>query len=114
MMTYYVVVYNATCHRMLLRNLIAGLKIINSISRPLKIYYVNSATISFSNSSNSSGAELYLDTKFLFVREQVEENNLCIEYINTKNMLADPMTKGLPPKTFQELEMMMGFSKDLV
>ncbi|GKA91148.1 retrovirus-related pol polyprotein from transposon TNT 1-94 [Tanacetum coccineum] len=36
-MAEYVSVYNATCHAMLLRNLITGLKIINSISRPLKI-----------------------------------------------------------------------------
>ncbi|GJX26124.1 putative zinc finger, CCHC-type containing protein [Tanacetum coccineum] len=37
MMAEYVSVYNATCHAMLLRNLIIGLQIINSISRPLKI-----------------------------------------------------------------------------
>ncbi|KAD2393037.1 hypothetical protein E3N88_40014 [Mikania micrantha] len=114
MMAEYVAVYNATCHGMLLRNLIAGLKVINSISRPLKIYCDNSATVSFSNSNSLTGAGLYLDTKFLFVRERVEENNLCIEYINTKEMLADPMTKGLPPKVFQELVMKMGFVSDLV
>ncbi|KAF5788317.1 putative RNA-directed DNA polymerase [Helianthus annuus] len=114
MMAEYVAVYNATCHGMLLRNLITGLKVVNSISRPLKIYCDNSAAVSFSNSNSSSGAGLYLDTKFLFVRERVEENNLCIEHISTKDMLADPMTKGLPPRTFQDLVMRMGFSKDLV
>ncbi|KAK9080260.1 hypothetical protein SSX86_001936 [Deinandra increscens subsp. villosa] len=114
MMAEYVAVYNATCHGMLLRNLISGLKVVNSISRPLKIYCDNSAAVSFSNSNSSSGAGLYLDTKFLFVRERVEENNLCIEYISTHNMLADPMTKGLPPKIFQELVTKMGFTRDLV
>ncbi|XP_022008232.1 uncharacterized protein LOC110907579 [Helianthus annuus] len=113
MMAEYVAVYNATCHGMLLRNLITGLKVVISISRPLKIYCDNSAAVSFSNSNSSSGAGLYLDTKFLFVRERVEENNLCIEHISTKDMLADPMTKGLPPRTFQDLVMRMGFSKDL-
>lgn len=69
MMADYVAVYNATCHGMLLRNLIKGLMIVNSIERPLKIYYDNSGTISFSNNDSSSGAGLYLDTKYLFVRE---------------------------------------------
>ncbi|MFS7983068.1 hypothetical protein Hanom_Chr11g00970171 [Helianthus anomalus] len=99
---------------MLLRNLITGLKIVNSISRPLKLYCDNSAAVSFSNSNSSTGAGLYLDTKYLFVRERVEENNLCIEYISTKDMLADPMTKGLPPKVFEEHVSNMGLTKDLV
>jgi len=47
MMAEYVAEYNATCHGMLLRNLIAGLKVINSISRPLKLYFDNSAAVSF-------------------------------------------------------------------
>nr|GEX34504.1 putative zinc finger, CCHC-type [Tanacetum cinerariifolium] len=81
----------------LLKNLITGLKIIKSISRPLKIYYDNSATVSFSNSS-STGAGLYLDTQYLFVRERVEEQRISIEHIRTHEMPADPLTKGLPPK----------------
>ena len=86
----------------------------NSISRPLKIYYDNSVAISFLNNNSLSGVGLYLDTKFLFVRERVEENNLCIEYISTHDMLADPMTKGLPSKVYQELVAKMGFTRDLI
>jgi hypothetical protein len=114
MMAEYIAVYNATCHGMLLRNLITGLKVVNSISRPLKLYCDNSASVSFSNSNSSTGAGLYLDTKYLFVRERVEENKICIEYISTKNMLADPMTKGLPPKVFEEHVSKMGLCKDLI
>ena len=114
MMAEYVTMYNATCHGMLLRNLIVGLKVINSISRPLKLYCDNSVAVSFSNNNSSSGAGLYLDTKYLFIRERVEENKLCVEYISTKNMLADPMTKGLPPKVFEEHVSKMGLSKDLI
>nr|GEW16125.1 chaperone protein DnaJ 15-like [Tanacetum cinerariifolium] len=73
MIAEYVSVYNATCHAMLLRNFIIGLKIINSISRPLKIYRDNSAAVSFSNSNSSTGAGLYLDTKdFLMVGSKSE------------------------------------------
>lgn len=114
MMAEYVSVYNATCHAMLLRNLITGLKIVNSISRPLKIYCDNSAAVSFSNSNSSTGAGLYLDTKYLFVRERVEEQRICIEHIRTHEMLADPLTKGLPPKVFQDHVARMGLRQDLI
>nr|GEV46018.1 UBN2_2 domain-containing protein [Tanacetum cinerariifolium] len=88
MMAEYVLVYSATCHAMFLRNLITGLKIINSISRPLKIYCDNSAA------NSSTGAGLYLDTKYLFIREIVEEHRISIEHIRTYEMLAHPLTKG--------------------
>lgn len=69
MMAEYVAVYNATCHDMLLRNLIGGLKVVNSISRTLKICCDNSDAVSFSNSNSSSSAGLYPDTKFFFAHE---------------------------------------------
>nr|XP_043611883.1 protein ENHANCED DISEASE RESISTANCE 2-like [Erigeron canadensis] len=58
MMAEYIAVYNATCHGMLLRNLVSGLKIVNSISRPLKLYCDNLAAVTFSNSNSSTGAGL--------------------------------------------------------
>ena len=88
--------------------------IINSVERPLKIYCDNSPAVSFSNNNSSSGAGLYLDTKYLFVREQAEENVIRIEDISTDDMLADPMTKGLPPKVFQRQVINMGLRVDLV
>ncbi|GJY30809.1 hypothetical protein Tco_0414304 [Tanacetum coccineum] len=64
-------------------------------------YCDNSAAMSFLNSNSSTGAGLYLDTKYLFVRERVEEQRISIEHIRTHEMLADPLPKGLPPKVFQ-------------
>ena len=89
-------------------------KVVNFIYRPLKLYCDNSATITYLNSNSSIGAEMYLDTKYLFVRERVEENVLCIEYISTNDMLADPMTKGLPPNVFVGHVSKMGLTKDLI
>ena len=91
-------VYNATCPEMLLKNPVSGLKIVNSISKPLKLYCDNSAAVIFSNSNSSTGIELYLDTKYLFIR--IEENILCIEYISTNDMLMDPTTECLPLNIF--------------
>ncbi|GJW59533.1 hypothetical protein Tco_0108868 [Tanacetum coccineum] len=113
MMAEYVSVYNTTCHAMLLRNLITELKIIDSISRPLKIYYDNSAAVCFSNNNSSTGGVLYLDTEYLFVHKRVEEQHISIEHIKTHEMLADPLTKGLPPKESQGHVAKMSFRQDL-
>ncbi|GKC36073.1 putative RNA-directed DNA polymerase [Tanacetum coccineum] len=78
-----------------------------------KIYCDNSAAVSISNNNSSTGAGLYLDTKYLFIRERVEEQRISIEHIRTHEMLADPLTKGLPPKVFQGLVAKMGFRQDL-
>nr|GEU43932.1 putative zinc finger, CCHC-type [Tanacetum cinerariifolium] len=64
------------------------------LGRPLKIYYDNSAIVSFSNGNSSTGAGLYLDTRYLFVRKRVEEQRISIEHIRTREMLADPLTKA--------------------
>ncbi|XP_076920091.1 uncharacterized protein LOC143581123 [Bidens hawaiensis] len=92
-MAEYVACYNATCQAMILRNLIKGLKIVTSIQRPIRMYCDNSAAVNFSNSYSSSGAGLYLDTKYLFVRERMEDQSVIVEYISTHDMLANPLTK---------------------
>ncbi|GJW24172.1 retrovirus-related pol polyprotein from transposon TNT 1-94 [Tanacetum coccineum] len=79
----------------------------------LKIYCDNSAAVSFSNNNSSTESGLYLDTKYLFIRERVEEQRISIEHIRTHEMLADPLTKGLLPKVFQDRVAKMGLRKDL-
>ncbi|XP_071695861.1 secreted RxLR effector protein 161-like [Rutidosis leptorrhynchoides] len=114
MMAEYVACYHATSHAILLKNLISGLKVVDSISLPIRLYCDNSAAVSFSNSTSSSGAGLYLDTKYLYVRERVEEKSIAIEYVRTNDMLADPLTKGLPPKLFLEHVAGMGLCNNLI
>lgn len=43
-----------------------------------------------------------IDIKYLTLREHVRQQKLVIEHINTKLMIADPLTKGLPPKLYKE------------
>ena len=41
-----------------------------------------------------------MDLKYLSVKEEVQKHRVLIEHISTNLMIADPLTKGLPPKTF--------------
>jgi hypothetical protein len=41
-----------------------------------------------------------MDLKFLSVKEEVQKRRVSIEHIGIVLMVADPLTKGLPPRTF--------------
>jgi hypothetical protein len=79
-------------------NFIGGLKIVDSIARPIKIFCDNRATIFFSNNNKSGSRSKHIDIKYLRVREIIKRNKVFIEHICTELMIADPMTKGLPVK----------------
>lgn len=104
----YVVCYEATCHAMWLRNFISALGVMDSISRPLKLYCDNSTTLSFSRNTRSTSRSKHIDIKFYFVKEKVIESLITIEHTPTSNMLVDPLTKGLPICVFQEHVSYMG------
>ena len=41
-----------------------------------------------------------MELKYFAVKEEVQKHKVSIEHINIDLMIADPLTKGLPPKTF--------------
>jgi hypothetical protein len=68
-----------------LRNFVGGLKIVDSIARPIKIFCDNRAA----------------DIKYLQVRENIKRNEVSIDHISIELMIADLMTKGLRVKLFK-------------
>lgn len=110
----YVACYEATCHALWLRNFISGLGIVDSISKPLKLFCDNSAAVSLSRNTWSSSRSKHIDIKYLFVREKIMASYINVEHISTEQMLADPLTKGLTPKVFQEHVAHMGLIESSV
>nr|KAJ0220159.1 hypothetical protein LSAT_V11C200069570 [Lactuca sativa] len=93
----FVACFEASDHAIWLRNLVTGLRII-SIERPLKLYCDNKSAVLYSNNNRSSTKSRHIDIKFLIVKEKVQNGKITIEHIGTNSMIADPLTKGLPPK----------------
>jgi hypothetical protein len=91
-----------------LRNFISGLKIVDSIARPIKIFCDNHAAIFFSKNNKSGSRSKHIDIKYLRVRENIKRNEVFLEHIRTELMIADPMTKGLPVKQFKSHVEYMG------
>lgn len=68
----------------------------------------NSAAVFFSKNNRISSASKHMEIKYLTVRDLIKKGDISIDKINTKMMLADPLTKGLRPTQFKEHAQNMG------
>ena len=73
----------------------------NSISRPLRIFYDNLAVVFVAKNNKSVSQSKHIDIKYLAIREHVKEKKVVVENISTKLMIVDPLTKGIPPMKFK-------------
>ena len=104
----FVACYEATIHALWLRNFISGLGVVDTITKLLKIYCDNFAAVFFSKNDKYSRGAKHMELKYFAVKEEVQKQRVCIEHIRTDLMIADPLTKGLQPKTFKEHVHKMG------
>ena len=104
----FVAYYEASNHRIWLGNFVTGLHILEGIKKPLKLYCDNKSAVLYSNNNRSSSRSKHIDIKFLVVKERVQSGQISIEHIGTNSIIADPLTKGLPPKVFHEHTAHMG------
>jgi hypothetical protein len=98
----FIAYFEVSNHEIWLKNFIAGLRIVDNIKLPLKLYCDNSSVVLYSNNNRSSLKSKHIDIKFLAVKEIVQSGLISIEHIGTASMLADPLTKGLIPKQFHD------------
>ena len=96
----FVACYGATTQAIWLKNFISGLLVVDSISRPIKIFCDNNVVVFFSKNNKSSKGSKHIKLKYLTVRDLVKNEDIMVQHIDTTNMLADPLTKGLRPITF--------------
>jgi hypothetical protein len=96
----FIVCYEVLGQAMWLKNFIPDIRVIDSISKSLMIYCDNKVIVFFSHNNKSSGDSKHIDLRYLIMRERVPNHTINLEHIGTKEMLTDPLTKGLPPHIF--------------
>jgi hypothetical protein len=96
-----------------LKKFMPGLKVVDDIHKPLKLYCDNEPAVCYAHNNKLSGAVKHIDKKFYVVKDKVREHSISIEHISTKKMLADSLTKGLPPNMFREHLAGMGLWESL-
>ena len=94
--------FEATSHGVWLKSIISELKIVDTISRPLKIFCANSIVVFMAKNNKSGSRSKYIDIKYLAIREKIKDQKMVIEHISIKLMIADPLTKGMPLFKFKD------------
>jgi len=59
----------------------------------IKIKVDNKACIAIAEDQNAKGRCKHIDLRYKYIRENMIQNKIELEYVSTNNMLADPLTK---------------------
>ena len=96
-----------------LKKFIPGLKVVDDIYKPLKLYCDNNPAVQYTHNNKSSGATKHIDIKYYVVKDKVRDYIISFEHIRTGKMLVNPLIKGLPPSVFREHLVNMGLRESL-
>ena len=67
----FVACYEAVGQAVWLKNFIPGLRVVDSISKPLRLYCDNKSTVFYTNNNKSSDAAKHINIKFLIVNDRI-------------------------------------------
>jgi hypothetical protein len=108
----FVACYEAAGQVKWLKKFVLGLKVVDSIQRPLKMYCDNEPAVFYAH-NKSSGAAKHIGIRFYVVKDKIQDHIISLEHVRIKEMLVDPLTKGLPPNMFREHLAGMGLWESL-
>jgi hypothetical protein len=74
----FVASYEATGQAKWLKKFVPGLKVVNSIERPLKMYCDNEQGVFYAHNNKSSGAAKHIDIKFYVVKEKIQDQTISL------------------------------------
>lgn len=77
----------STCPVIWLRNFFMGIKMIDSISRLIKVYSDNNATVFYSRNKKTSSSSKHIDFKCYIVLERIKYGYGAIERINNQDII---------------------------
>jgi hypothetical protein len=75
---------------------------------PTTIWEDNNSCIAMANNPDLQDRSKHVDVKYHYVREQVEKNVIKFERVNTKEQVADTLTKALEKKSFEKSKLELG------
>jgi transposase InsO family protein len=78
---------------------------------PTIIYEDNQAAIKFIRSKETHGKLKHIDIKHLFLREKIDDKDISLQFIPSKDNPADITTKSLPKTLFQRHRRVIGLNQ---
>jgi hypothetical protein len=98
----FVACYEAVGQAMWLKKFVSGLRGVDSIERPLKLYCDNESAVLYAHNNKKIKVVKHINIRFYVVKEKIQDHTISLEHISTKKMITNPITKDLPPSVFRE------------
>jgi hypothetical protein len=98
----FVVCYEAVGQAMWLKKFVPGLRVVDSIEIPLKLYCDNEPAVFYAHNNKKTKAVKHINIRFYIVKKKIQDQTISLEHISTKKMIVDPLIKDLPPSVFRE------------
>ena len=105
----YVALSNASKQAIWMKRFINDLQALDRIDT-LPMLGDNTSSIKMTKNDEFHGQTKHIDIQHHFIRELVERNEISIDYINTKDMLADDFTKALGKPEFENHRARLGMT----
>ncbi len=77
-------------------------------TKPVIIYEDNQSAIAMTKNPQFHGRTKHIAIKYHYIREQVNDGSITVQYCSTENMLADMLTKPLASTQFSKLCSLIG------
>lgn len=78
-----------------------GLKILDLISIPLRMYCESSTTVFVAKNDKNRSQNKHIDIKYLTIREHAKDQTIVVENIIIELMIVDILIKGTPPQNLR-------------
>jgi hypothetical protein len=98
---------------MWLKKFVLSLRVVDNIERSLKLYCDNELAVLYAHKNKKTKAVKHINIRFYVVKEKIQDQTISLEHINTKKMIADPLTNDLPPSVFREHLADMGLMESI-
>jgi hypothetical protein len=109
----FVACYEAVRQTMWLKKFVPSLRVVDCIEQPLKLYCDNEPAVLYTHNNKKIKAVKHINIGFYVVKEKIQDQTISLKHISTKKMIADLLTKVLPPSVFREHLADMGLRESL-
>ena len=98
----YVAASEATKEAVWLRNFLMDLEVVPGAQQPMTLYCDNSGAVANSREPRSHKRGKHIERKYHVLREIVQRGDVIVSKIASADNLADPFTKSLATKVFED------------
>ena len=99
----YIAANDAAKEAVWMKKFLAELEVIPTISNPVPLYCDNNGAIALAKEPRSHQKSRHILRKYHLIREIIDRQDIKIERVDTKDNIADPLTKALPRLQFERL-----------